>query len=1454
MNTRPRTSPLPLFLPSLLALLLSGCTASNSPSTTPTVTPATVTTVAPATVAAGSLATPITITGTNFLASSVVQIAGVSEQTTFVSSTQLQATIPSSMLSIASMLPVAVLNGSTTSSSGPAVTIEVDNPAPVISSFSPTALMTGSTSSPLLIAGTGIVPTSGVQINGSPRPTTYVSPSQLSVAVTAADVAASGTASVTIVNPAPGGGTSAAASVPINNPLPTGITLTPTSVIAGVTPTSTITVNGAGFIAASVANVNGVAHPTKVVSPTQLTFALTTTEQANATTLAITVTNPAPGGGTSTPASLAVNLPTPTPVLQSLSPAQFILGSPDSLLLVSGLNFTNKSVVQWNGNPLATSYSASTRLYATVPGTLLGAVGSANITVSAPTATPSTSNALPLTIVPPPAPTINSVSPNYGPIGVDAKLTIYGTGFTASSTVSFNGTALATTYSNTGMLTAVIPAASIALPGNGSITVTTPAPGGGTTAAVPFTAYIPIVSNSMVYNPANGLLYLSIPSSAGAPYGNSVVSVDPSTGAFGTPIHVGSEPNKLALSSDGTILWVGLDGGSGVRQVNLTTNTAGLSFSLGSSTSLANTNPPTAYALAALPGAPNSVVVAAPSASYYYGTAIVIYDNGVIRGTPASYSNYTSANALQIDGTKNEVYVAGSGGYSVYSYNASGVTLKTSVTTGNYASYYSDDLQLAAGRIYTDFGTVDDVESGSLLGTFYTSGTIPATGPVYADTTLNRAFILDSPVQYSYSYTQIQTFNTTDFNPSSTSVIPVNGVSTNSSGVGSYPSHLTRWGTNGVAFRASNGIFSFRSNLVKDLSTTTADLGVSITASGANTTGSNTTYTLTVSNAGPSGATNIALTSLLPASGVLLSATPAQGKCSTAATVICNLGSLANGASTTVTIVIQQTNPGSSVLTAQVTGAENDSSLSNNQATSTTTITGSIYNPTPAITSISPAAAQAGANDTVITVNGSGFNSNTVALWNGTALTTSVVSTSQLTATIPAANLTTLGWGAITVSSPAPGGGTSAASPFSIFNVITLGVNHILYDPFSRKIYASVGSGSSTVNGNSIATITPETGIIGTPVNIGSQPMKMAFSDDGQVLYTVLNGSNSVARFNMLTQQADYTYTPDPSTYSAGNGFGDIDVLPGTENTIALNLNTSGSIGLYDFNPATKTAALRSPIGFYGGTSLRFLNSTSLLTVANYTSYSLTLFPVTAAGLQYTNGQGSILKDFGPFKLNGGIAFSNYGGAADPSTYPATQLGVYPANSSGYCCSSQIVAPDTSLSRVFFLGYTGTSTYYSSNPDGIIAYDQKTYLPTAIAPLNMPAIEGTNTSYTGVDLIRWGQDGLAALTSGGHIYIMRGPVVVPQLLNQNSAATLTAATPANIAHGTGNTILTITGSGFIQGAAVTWNGSYRTTTWVDSSHLTIAVPASDLTTAGSATLVVTNPGASASGSISFTIN
>jgi hypothetical protein len=245
-----------------------------------------------------------------------------------------------------------------------------------------------------------------------------------------------------------------------------------------------------------------------------------------------------------------------------------------------------------------------------------------------------------------------------------------------------------------------------------------------------------------------------------------------------------------------------------------------------------------------------------------------------------------------------------------------------------------------------------------------------------------------------------------------------------------------------------------------------------------------------------------------------------------------------------------------------------------------------------------------GSSDTIITVTGSGFSNSSAVLLDGTALATSFAGGTQLTAIVPAANLTSLGWAPVSVSNPAPGGGTSSALPFSVFSVLNLGANHILYDPYSRKIMAGVATGSSTVTGNSIVAITPETASIGTPVPLGSTPTNLALTSDGQILYTLLPGTStgSVARFNMLTQQADFTVSGFQATgYNVG--LRDIATQPGAENTVAVDEGEYPGISIFDFDPASKTAVRRGvATGTYTGTCLAFPNASSLFAIDLYTS------------------------------------------------------------------------------------------------------------------------------------------------------------------------------------------------------------------------------------------------------------
>jgi len=101
-------------------------------------------------------------------------------------------------------------------------------------------------------------------------------------------------------------------------------------------------------------------------------------------------------------------------------------------------------------------------------------------------------------------------------------------------------------------------------------------------------------------------------------------------------------------------------------------------------------------------------------------------------------------------------------------------------------------------------------------------------------------------------------------------------------------------------------------------------------------------YTLTATNLGPQQATGVTLTDTLPVGVSLVNVTTSSGNCSVAAgIVICSLGSLASGASATVTIrVTTPVSPGSIVNTAGIVAQQTDPDPANNSASLTTAVLG----------------------------------------------------------------------------------------------------------------------------------------------------------------------------------------------------------------------------------------------------------------------------------------------------------------------------------------------------------------------------------------------------------------------------------------------------------------------------------------------------------------------------------
>jgi hypothetical protein len=101
-----------------------------------------------------------------------------------------------------------VLTGCGGSSSGGGPPSGPENPVPTIAAMSPNSSQKGAPSFTLSVVGSNFISASSVQWNGTNLPTTFVSNALLTANIPVSAVASDGPDAITVVNPAPGGGTS----------------------------------------------------------------------------------------------------------------------------------------------------------------------------------------------------------------------------------------------------------------------------------------------------------------------------------------------------------------------------------------------------------------------------------------------------------------------------------------------------------------------------------------------------------------------------------------------------------------------------------------------------------------------------------------------------------------------------------------------------------------------------------------------------------------------------------------------------------------------------------------------------------------------------------------------------------------------------------------------------------------------------------------------------------------------------------------------------------------------------------------------------------------------------------------------------------------------------------------------------------------------------------------------
>src|SRR5262249_20522880 len=185
-------------------------------------------------------------------------------------------------------------------------TLTINNPIPLTSGINPTSTNAGGPAFTLTVSGLNFVSGSTVRWNGSDRPTTFNNATTLTASISAGDIVSSGTASITVNNPGPGGGASNEMGFATRSHRASISGINPTAANAGG-PAFTLTVSGSNFISGSTVRWNGSDRPTTFNSATTLTASISASDIVSAGTASITVNNPGPGGGLSNALSFTIS-------------------------------------------------------------------------------------------------------------------------------------------------------------------------------------------------------------------------------------------------------------------------------------------------------------------------------------------------------------------------------------------------------------------------------------------------------------------------------------------------------------------------------------------------------------------------------------------------------------------------------------------------------------------------------------------------------------------------------------------------------------------------------------------------------------------------------------------------------------------------------------------------------------------------------------------------------------------------------------------------------------------------------------------------------------------------------------------------------------------------------------------------------------------------------------------
>ncbi len=1271
----------------------------------------------PSSVIVGGPSFTLTVNGTSFVDGAVVLANGVARVTQFVNSGQLRATIPAQDIVETEALSITVQNPPPGGGISNTLNIAVNNPVPTLTSLDPSSATVGGRGFTLAVAGANFVPGAVVQWNGVNRVTQFVNSTQLNAQILDSDIATVGTATVRVINPDPGGGPSPNTlefRIDMPSPLPRIDNISPESVTAG-NPGFTLTVNGSGFVASSVVRFNGNALPTTFVNNTQLTAQVSADNVANAGTASITVLTPAPGGGNSNSVLLTINQPpNPVPSIGALSPNPVTAGGPQFTLSISGSNFVSNSVARFNGQDRPTTFISATELSALISAADIQNGGAAGIRVFNPAPAGGLSNELTLTInfV---APAIVTLSPSQTVAGGPAfTLTVVGTNFAPGSVVRWNGAERPTTYVSVTELSAQIPASDIANVGTATVTVFSPPPGGGV---------------------SNGVTFTTTQAARPLP---RITTISPESTLAGGPTFT-LTVNGTNFVSDSVVRWNGSPRPTTfVGSTQLTAQISAADIATAGSASVTVFTPPAGggesnsatFTITNPPNPVPAITTISPSVVNVGGAVFMLTVNG---------AGFTPSSVVRVNGN-------------------GGADRPTTFVSVNQLT-----AQISAADIATAGALTIRVFNPAPGGGTSNEVLLAVVNPTPAITSINPSVVAEGGTGFTLTVT----------------------------GTGFVPGAEVR--INGV-----RRVTTFVSNTQLTAQIPAAD----IAATG--------TLNVQVFNPEPGGGASNTVQLEVAKQNPLPRITTISPEVVNAAgpnfTLVVNGTGFVRGSVVRVNNVdrptdfVSETALAAQVLASDIVAAGTLSISVFNPAPGggrSNSVTLTINNPRPRITSISPDTTPAGSPGIAMIVNGEGFVPTSVVRLNGIDVTTTFITSSQLSAAIPAGFVTGGGTVPVTVFNPEPGGGTSNAATLTINNLAP-----VITGLSPDQVLAGSASFTLTINGARF--------VNGSVVRVNGQDRQTTFVNSGQL--TVVIQTADIAAGGAVNMTV---FNPEPGG--------------GISNTAPLTVNNQ-TPALTSLSPSTVTPG--SPVftltingtGFIPGSVAQWNGSPRQTTFVSATQVTIQV----AASDVASAGTATVSV----------VNPAPGGGASNALTFTISDL-PNPTPTLTSLNPASIAAG----SAAFPLTVNGTNFV----PGAVVQWNgatrQTAFVSTTQLTAQIPAADVAAIGTASVTVLN-------PAPGGGASNVLTFTITPP-----NPVPTLTSLSPNTATVGSPSFPLTVNGTNFVQGAVVQWNGSARPTTFVSSTQLIAQVAVADVASLGSAIVTAVNPspGGGTSNGLTFTI-